>query len=138
MSRTVLSLFLHHSMTIFCETQCKINATQENQPYHSNKEHFENPKYFVRSILLISCRSFKTVHLSHFFHNSVLEILAGYFETKQKRVSSSSNYYSNLILDLHNHPQVHVSKQFSSLSIFQSLNVGGTIKQTKIRTRNSL
>ena len=77
MSRTVLSLFLHHSMTIFCETQCKINATQENQPYHSNKEHFENPKYFVRSILLISCRSFKTVHLSHFFHNGVLEILAG-------------------------------------------------------------
>jgi len=129
MSRTVLSLFLHHSMTIFCETQCKINATQENQPYHSNKEHFENPKYFVRSILLISCRSFKTVHLSHFFHNGVLEI---------KRGSSSSNYYSNLILDLHNHPQVHVSKQFSSLSIFQSLNVGGTIKQTKIRTRNSL
>ena len=129
MSRTVLSLFLHHSMTIFCETQCKINATQENQPYHSNKEHFENPKYFVRSILLISCRSFKTVHLSHFFHNSVLEI---------KRVSSSSNYYSNLILDLHNHPQVHVSKQFSSLSISQSLNVGRTIKQTKIRTRNSL
>ena len=129
MSRTVLSLFLHHSMTIFCETQCKINATQENQPYHSNKEHFENPKYFVRSILLISCRSFKTVHLSHFFHNGVLEL---------KRVSSSSNYYSNLILDLHNHPQVHVSKRFSSLSIFQSLNVGRTIKQTKIRTRNSL
>ena len=77
MSRTVLSLFLHHSMTIFCETQCKINATQENQPYHSNKEHFENPKYFVRSILLI-VPFFQNCTFITFFYNSVLEILAGY------------------------------------------------------------
>ena len=77
MSRTVLSLFLHHSMTIFCETQCKINATQENQPYHSNKEHFENPKYFVRSILLI-VPFFQNCTFITFFYNSALEILAGY------------------------------------------------------------
>ena len=79
MSRTVLSLFLHHSMTIFCETQCKINATQENQPYQSNKEHFENPKYFVRAILRIVLPFFQNCTFILFFHNGVLEILAGYY-----------------------------------------------------------